>query len=66
MTKVVQKILTYEWVEPWRRKKLIDRVMAGEKIIRVARQLDIRYGNAKCIIRAFKRSVEHASSMPQR
>ena len=42
--------LKYDWVDDQRRSELVSRVFKGEKIIDVAKDLDINYGNAKCIM----------------
>ena len=47
--------MKYDWVDNHRRQELIERVKRGEKIVAVARDLDINYGNAKCIITSQKR-----------
>lgn len=44
--------LNYDWVEPGKRSELVDRVNQGEKLVRVASELGIKYGNAKCIMAA--------------
>ena len=48
------KKIKYVWVDPRRRDSLIRRVRRGETIIGAAKDLDINYGNAKCIIRSYK------------
>ena len=55
MTKQQADKKKYVWVDPRRRDSLIRRVEQGEIITRAARDLDINYGNAKCIIRSHYR-----------
>ena len=57
MTKLSEtKQIKYEWVDHSRREELIKRVRQGESIVSAAKDLNINYGNAKCIIRTQRRN----------
>lgn len=58
--------MKYDWVDNNRRYELIARVARGEKIIAVAKELDINYGNAKSIISSERKYRLKTGPMRQR